>query len=164
MIQDVENKSNPVLKFFCLYNFCTIDLQLSFVCRSREDEENSQGGNWRLKCSKADTVSNLNFFIIIIILIGISLAQSSEAILNHLKTVILISLTWQSVVWKELLLAAIGEQLSDCMAEGKFQYHPNGKPSRGLRLGYLPLSVCSLDRVLGNSHRKIVPAAHSCFT
>lgn len=93
MIQDVENKSNPVLKFFYLYNFCTIDLQLSFVCRSREDEENSQGGNWRLKCSKADTVSNLNFFIIIIILIGISLAQSSEAILNHLKIVILISLT-----------------------------------------------------------------------
>lgn len=62
MIQDVENKSNPVLKFFCLYNFCTIDLQLSFVCRSREDEENSQGGNWRLKCSKADTVSNLNYY------------------------------------------------------------------------------------------------------
>ncbi|ESP01001.1 hypothetical protein LOTGIDRAFT_140053 [Lottia gigantea] len=43
-----------------------------------EDEANSSGGNWRLKCHKFNTVQ----------------------------------------VWKELLLAAIGEKLSECMAEG----------------------------------------------
>ncbi|GFO23156.1 eukaryotic translation initiation factor 4e type 3-like [Plakobranchus ocellatus] len=42
-----------------------------------EDEENSEGGNWTLKCKKQDTED----------------------------------------VWKHLLMAAIGEQLSDCMAE-----------------------------------------------
>ncbi|KAK6175455.1 hypothetical protein SNE40_013916 [Patella caerulea] len=43
-----------------------------------EDEDNSAGGNWRLKCHKFDTVD----------------------------------------VWKELLLAAIGEQFSNCMGDG----------------------------------------------
>ncbi|RUS79563.1 hypothetical protein EGW08_012693, partial [Elysia chlorotica] len=42
-----------------------------------EDEENSEGGNWTLKCKKQDTED----------------------------------------VWKHLLMAAIGEQLSDCMAD-----------------------------------------------
>ncbi|VDI26820.1 eukaryotic translation initiation factor 4E type 3-like [Mytilus galloprovincialis] len=43
-----------------------------------EDEFNCNGGNWRIKCHKFESVR----------------------------------------VWKELLLAAIGEQFSDCLAEG----------------------------------------------
>lgn len=42
-----------------------------------EDEENSEGGSWTLKCKKQDTED----------------------------------------VWRQLLLAAIGEQFTDCMAE-----------------------------------------------
>ena len=92
-----------------------------------EDPSLAKGGVWRLKCPKRETVisSSMDFFFYDFFFIFCGKQRNSK---KKLKRIIYFSLFYgklqvilnlfQSRVWKELLLAAIGEQFSDHVHDG----------------------------------------------
>ena len=74
----------------------------------REEESNAKGGVWKMKVPKECTVSDMIYMFMHNLLI------IAYYILTNMSSYL------QSAVWKELLLATIGEQFSDYCASGTF--------------------------------------------
>lgn len=90
------------------HNICSGLSGSNFVYR--EEEENVNGGYWKMRCPKGYTVSEQ--VLAIAIAARIFFAAIWLFCVDHFKFL------EQDKVWKELLLAAIGEQFANSVREG----------------------------------------------
>ena len=72
----------------------------------REEESNAKGGVWKMKIPKENSVGAIFCFL------HLSLCDAAE-MLRRCSVFV-----FQAAVWKELLLATIGEQFADYCASG----------------------------------------------